>query len=304
MKKLKQKKSNNISLDMDIDILNEESRVKALYLEHKINNEVLIVKDLTKTYFGSGCAVKELTFSVHKKECFGLLGVNGAGKTTVFRMLVGDLIPNFGDSYNNRGGLQNNKNKYLSDIGYCPQFDALIDHLTGRETLTLFANLRGVPSQDIDYIVNKILKFCDLVKYANRTTETYSGGTRRKLSIAIALIGLPEILILDQPTTGIDPKSRRKIWKILITIKNLLGKSLLITSHNMNECEVLCDRVAIMTKGKFHCLGTIQDLRNKFGQGYTLVVKMKQTDEENQITELKKFIETAFPTIVLKDAHQ
>ncbi|XP_023240811.1 ATP-binding cassette sub-family A member 1-like [Centruroides sculpturatus] len=304
IKKSKERESDNISLRKDIDILNEESRVKALYLEHEINNEVLTVKDLTKNYFGSGCTVKELTFSVHKNECFGLLGINGAGKTTVFRMLVGDLIPDSGDFYNNRGGLQKNKNKYLPGIGYCPQSNALINHLTGKETLTLFANLRGVSPQDIDCIVNKTLKFCDLKKYANRTTETYSGGTRRKLSVAIALIGLPEIIILDQPTSGVDPKSCHKLWKILIMIKKLLGESLLLSSHNMNECEALCDRVAIMTKGEFHCLGTIQHLKNKFGQGYTLVVKMKQTDERNQITELKKFIKSAFPTIVLKDSYQ
>lgn len=237
-------------------------------------------------------------------ECFGLLGINGAGKTLTFQMLTGGLIPSWGDACINGFTLQMNKEKYQKNIGYCPQFDALIDHLTGREMLVLFANLRGINPNHINFIVEKTIEFCDLDEHADKTTETYSGGTKRKLSLGLAIIGLPEVIILDQPTSGVDPKSRRMIWKIILIAKQLLKKSLLISSHNMNECEALCDRIAIMVNGQFYCLDSLQNLGSKFGQGYTLIVKMNQTNEEDKIIQLRQFIENSYPTAVLKDSHQ
>lgn len=248
--------------------------------------------------------MNNLTFSVHKEECFGLLGINGAGKTTTFRMLTGDLMPSEGNAYIDHCSIQQDIEKFQKGIGYCPQFDALINNLTGREMLILFANLRGVQERNINHLAAKIIEMCDLTKHADKITETYSGGTKRKLSLGLALIGLPSIILLDEPTSGLDPVSRRKIWKTLAFMKQLLEMSFVLTTHGMDECEALCNRIAIMVNGQFRCLGAMQHLRAKFGQGYTLIAKVKKYSTDDNIENVKRFIENSFPSAVLKDAHQ
>ncbi|XP_023224354.1 ATP-binding cassette sub-family A member 3-like [Centruroides sculpturatus] len=295
-------KNNSIYPDEDSDVTQERNRIENIFNQPERNDEALIVKNLTK-YFGSFRAVNNLTFSVHKEECFGLLGINGAGKTTTFRMLTGDLIPSEGNAFIGDYDVQNQTEMFQRAIGYCPQFDALIDGVTGREMLTIFANLRGIPKLDINYVVNRLIEMCDLVKHADKKTETYSGGTKRKLSLGLALIGSPSLVLLDEPTAGVDPVSRRKMWETLITMRQLLGVSFVLTSHGMDECEALCKRIVIMVNGQFHCLGDMQHLKTKFGQGYTLIIKVKRA-EGNEIQEVKSFVENTFPSSSLKDSHQ
>lgn len=138
----------------DDDVLAEENRVLGI---NKSNDDALVVKNFTK-HFGNFAAVRKLNFGVHKGECFGLLGVNGAGKTTTFRMLTGDENPTCGDAFSFANSLRGNRKDFLQNIGYCPQFDAIIGVLTGREMLKLFCHLRGVPSRDIKWQVDKWLK--------------------------------------------------------------------------------------------------------------------------------------------------
>ncbi|XP_067138203.1 LOW QUALITY PROTEIN: phospholipid-transporting ATPase ABCA3-like [Centruroides vittatus] len=286
----------------DSDVLSERNRINILQ-KSQLTEEAMIVRNLTKN-FKSFCAVNNLTFSVHKEECFGLLGINGAGKTTTFRMLTGDLMPSEGNAYIDDYNIKENIEKFQKALGYCPQFDALINRLTGREMLVLFANLRGIHKNNVNLLVKRIIEMCDLEKHANKVTETYSGGTKRKLSLGLALIGLPSIILLDEPTSGLDPISRRKIWKTLIIMRQLLDVSFVLTSHGMDECETLCNRIAIMVNGQFRCLGAMQHLRAKYGQGFTLIVKVKRSSSEERIANVKRFIESSFPSAVLKDAHQ
>ncbi|GIY69237.1 ATP-binding cassette sub-family A member 17 [Caerostris darwini] len=290
----------------DSDVLAEETRIKNLTEAHPGSaGEALVVSDLTKV-FKNFYAVNHLTFGIHQEECFGLLGVNGAGKTTTFRMLTGDCKPDKGNALIHSDSLRTNLRKFQSYLGYCPQFDALIDRLTGREMLELFAQLRGLTGPNLQERVNKMIKMTDLTKHADKQTQFYSGGNKRKLSVAMALIGCPPLILLDEPTAGVDPVSRRKIWNILSQARNNTGAAVLLTTHSMEESEALCNRLAIMVNGRFQCLGSIQQLKSKYGQGYTLIIKMKREDQNEPVrmNAIKAHIQSHLMGANLKDDHQ
>uniref|UniRef100_A0A7M4E1N8 ATP binding cassette subfamily A member 3 n=1 Tax=Crocodylus porosus TaxID=8502 RepID=A0A7M4E1N8_CROPO len=264
----------------------------------------LVIKELTKVYDSqeSLLAVDRISLAVSKGECFGLLGFNGAGKTTTFKMLTGDESITSGDAYVDGHSILANIKKVQQRIGYCPQFDALLDHMTGRETLSMYARLRGIPERYIGSCVENMLRGLLLEPYADKLVKTYSGGNKRKLSTGIALIGGPPVIFLDEPSTGMDPVARRLLWDA-VTRTRECGKSIIITSHSMEECEALCTRLAIMVNGQFKCLGSPQHLKSKFGSGYTLLAKM-QVDEEGELQAFKAFVEKTFSGSVLKHEHQ
>eukprot|EP00058_Branchiostoma_floridae_P010060 XP_002595548.1 hypothetical protein BRAFLDRAFT_117471 [Branchiostoma floridae] len=190
-------------------------------------------------------------------------------------------------------------------IGYCPQFDALIDQMTGRETLYMFARLRGVPEKNIKPVVDDLLQALMIEEHADKLTKAYSGGNKRKLSTAIALVGDPPIVFLDEPTTGMDPVARRMLWDSLCQVRQA-GRCIVITSHSMEECEALCTCLAIMVNGQFKCLGSTQHLKSRFGEGYMLIAKVAcntPQEERQNILPLKDFIEENFPGSILKDEH-
>lgn len=290
----------------DNDVAAERTAVEALVKGGNTANEALVALNLKKN-FGALQAVDNLTFAVHKNECFGLLGVNGAGKTTTFRMLTGDLPMSSGNAYLGEANLQHDLQEFQSKIGYCPQFDAQIDKLTGRETLELFALIRGVPNHRIPSVINYMINLADLQAHADKPTEAYSGGSRRKLSIAMALIGNPPVVFLDEPTAGVDPAARRKIWQGLDDVQKLMGAAVILTSHSMEECEALCQRISIMVNGSFRCLGSTQHLKSKFGEGFTVIVKMgqEQAASSDAMTTICNAMLTKFPdNCMLRDSHQ
>uniref|UniRef100_A0ABM5F152 Phospholipid-transporting ATPase ABCA3 n=1 Tax=Pogona vitticeps TaxID=103695 RepID=A0ABM5F152_9SAUR len=267
-------------------------------------NSPLVIKELTKVYSSRDLclAVDRISLAVNKGECFGLLGFNGAGKTTTFKMLTGDESITSGDAYVDGHSILANIKKVQQRIGYCPQFDALLDHMTGRETLSMYARLRGIPERYIGSCVENMLRGLLLEPHANKLVRTYSGGNKRKLSAGIALIGGPPVIFLDEPSTGMDPVARRLLWDAVARTREC-GKSIIITSHSMEECEALCTRLAIMVNGQFKCLGSPQHLKSKFGSGYTLLAKT-HSDEEENLPAFKTFVEKTFPGSVLKHEHQ
>ncbi|RWS09653.1 ATP-binding cassette sub-family A member 1-like protein, partial [Dinothrombium tinctorium] len=288
----------------DSDVLAEKRRVEEILRNSFFDEEAFIVSNLTKK-FKNLVAVNGLTFGVHNQECFGLLGVNGAGKTSTFRMLVGDLLPSEGNAFCAKYDLRTSLKHFQQQIGYCPQYDALLGKLTGTETLYLFGRLRGISECELKSKVEELIIMTDLSRYADKRTETYSGGNQRKLSLAIALIGSPRLLFLDEPSSGVDPSARRKIWRTLAYIRNHYGCSIVLTSHSMDECEALCGRIAIMVNGEFKCLGNFQHLRSKFGQGFTLRIKAKRDNLNSEyISSLKNYIEQIIPSAILKDRNE
>uniref|UniRef100_A0A914D4Y0 ABC transporter domain-containing protein n=1 Tax=Acrobeloides nanus TaxID=290746 RepID=A0A914D4Y0_9BILA len=261
-------------------------------------NVPVLVRDLRKWY-GNFNAVKGINFHVKESDCFGLLGVNGAGKTTTFQMLTGENAVSSGDAYIQGYSVQTDWRKAGEMIGYCPQYDAIIKELTGEETLYMFARIRGIPEDEIPTIVDAIIDSIGIRMYAKRQIKTYSGGNKRRLSLGMALVGLPEVLLLDEPTTGVDPKARRVIWDILSKVREF-GSSLILTSHSMEECEALCTNLAIMVYGQFKCLGSPQHIKSKYGAGYTLLIRL---ESPQWAKEVKREIRQIFPGSVLKEEH-
>uniref|UniRef100_A0A669R2D0 ATP binding cassette subfamily A member 4 n=1 Tax=Phasianus colchicus TaxID=9054 RepID=A0A669R2D0_PHACC len=243
-------------------------------------------------------AVDRLCVGIRPGECFGLLGVNGAGKTTTFKMLTGDTEVTSGDAIVAGNSVLTHISNVHQNMGYCPQFDALDDLLTGREHLYLYARLRGVPVAE--WGIQKL----GLPMYADQLAGTYSGGNKRKLSTAIALIGCPPLVLLDEPTTGMDPQSRRLLWDSIVSVLRD-GRAVVLTSHSMEECEALCTRLAIMVKGTFKCLGTIQQLKYKFGDGYivTLKIKAPKTGLPPDPSRAEQFIRINFPGSLQREKH-
>ncbi|XP_072314586.1 phospholipid-transporting ATPase ABCA1-like [Eucyclogobius newberryi] len=281
----------------DVDVAKERERLYS----GKAQKDLLKICDLTKVYpRKSTPAVDRLCVGVPAAECFGLLGINGAGKTTTFKMLTGDIPVSAGEAFLNGYSIRTEMSDVHQNLGYCPQFDAINDLLTGQEHLEFYARLRGVPENEIAMVAEWGIQKLGLVKYANKTAGTYSGGNKRKLSTAMALIGCPPVVFLDEPTTGMDPKARRFLWDcILSVIKE--GRSVILTSHSMEECEALCTRMAIMVNGRFKCLGSIQHLKNRFGDGYTLIVRVGGALPT--LKPVEDFVSQRFPGSVLKEKH-
>uniref|UniRef100_A0A8D1K909 ABC transporter domain-containing protein n=1 Tax=Sus scrofa TaxID=9823 RepID=A0A8D1K909_PIG len=239
-----------------------------------------------------------------RPQCFGLLGVNGAGKTTTFKMLTGDTTVTSGDATVAGKSILTNIADVHQSMGYCPQFDAIDDLLTGREHLHLYARLRGVPAEEIKRVTDWSIQSLGLSLYADCLAGTYSGGNKRKLSTAIALIGCPPLLLLDEPTTGMDPQARRMLWNTIMGIIRE-GRAVVLTSHSMEECEALCTRLAIMVKGAFQCLGTTQHLKYKFGDGYIVTMKIKSPKDDllPDLGAVEQFFRGSFPGSVLRERH-
>ncbi|XP_034157069.2 phospholipid-transporting ATPase ABCA1 isoform X1 [Pangasianodon hypophthalmus] len=281
----------------DEDVARERERVQ----RGKAENDLLRICDLTKVYSGKKVpAVDRITVGVPAAECFGLLGINGAGKTTTFKMLTGDIRPSGGEAFLSGYSIRTEMRQVHQNMGYCPQFDAIDDLLTGREHLEFYARLRGVPEREVTTVAEWGIQKLGLVKYSNKSAGTYSGGNKRKLSTAMALIGCPPLIFLDEPTTGMDPKARRFLWDcILSVIKE--GRSVILTSHSMEECEALCTRMAIMVNGQFKCLGSIQHLKSRFGDGYTVIVRVRGGPAD--LSAVEEFVTQAFPDSVLKEKH-
>ncbi|XP_072500142.1 retinal-specific phospholipid-transporting ATPase ABCA4 isoform X1 [Notamacropus eugenii] len=287
--------------DEDDDVAEERKRI----LSGGNKTDILRLHELTKIYSGTTSpAVDRLCVGVRPGECFGLLGVNGAGKTTTFKMLTGDITVTSGDATVMGKSILTQISEVHQNMGYCPQFDAIDDLLTGREHLYLYARLRGVPTDDIKRVADWCIQSLGLSPYADHMVGSYSGGNKRKLSTAIALIGCPPLVLLDEPTTGMDPQSRRLLWNTIVGIIRG-GRAVVLTSHSMEECEALCTRLAIMVRGTFQCLGTIQHLKYKFGDGYIVTMKIKppKVGLLPDLNPAEQFLQANFPDSIQRERH-
>eukprot|EP00747_Dinoflagellata_sp_TGD_P055404 gnl/TRDRNA2_/TRDRNA2_149525_c3_seq1.p1 gnl/TRDRNA2_/TRDRNA2_149525_c3~~gnl/TRDRNA2_/TRDRNA2_149525_c3_seq1.p1 ORF type:complete len:316 (-),score=67.37 gnl/TRDRNA2_/TRDRNA2_149525_c3_seq1:51-905(-) len=218
------------------------------------------------------------------------------------RIITGDTTSSSGDVWVGGHSVRGDRDRARRHLGYCPQFDALPDKLTTRETLALYARIRGVPAAELqDNVEATIARMC-LSAHQHSTCERLSGGNKRKLSTALALIGEPDVVLLDEPSTGIDVGARRFLWDLLGDIRKR-GHALVITSHSMEECEVLCTRLTIMVDGQFRCLGSPLQLKSKHGKGYMLTLKAQPHGADDKaelpVATIREFIATRFPTAKL-----
>uniref|UniRef100_A0A8C2KS13 ATP-binding cassette, sub-family A (ABC1), member 4a n=1 Tax=Cyprinus carpio TaxID=7962 RepID=A0A8C2KS13_CYPCA len=268
--------------DEDVDVAKEREKV----YKGGSSSDILQIKDLSKTYTGTiRPAVDRICVGVSPGECFGLLGVNGAGKTTTFKIDMANYT-------------------LYTLILTSTHFDFVINLVDFLEHLHLYARLRGVPESEISRVAEWGIQKLGLFEYAGCTAGTYSGGNKRKLSTAIAMIGCPALLLLDEPTTGMDPHSRRFLWNSIMSVIQG-GRAVVLTSHSMEECEALCTRLAIMVNGTFKCLGTIQHLKYKFGDGYVVTMKIRAAKEGTvpDLNPAEAFMESTFPGCIQREKH-
>ncbi len=220
-------------------------------------------KGLTKK-FGTKTAVDGLSLSVEEGELFALLGVNGAGKTTTIRMLTCLSAPTQGECYVCSHSCKSESGEVKRSVGISPQDTAVAENLTVKENLELMCGIYGFSPEKREERVNEMIRLFGLEDVSPARAKTLSGGWKRKLSIAMALIAEPRVLFLDEPTLGLDVLARRELWSV---IEGLKGKiTVILTTHYMEEAEQLSDRIAIMIDGKLAALGTLSELEEMSGE--------------------------------------
>ena len=236
---------------------------------HNINNSIplgnndydIIIQNLVKN-FDDIIAINNLNLKIRVGELFSLLGPNGAGKTTTINILSGLLNPTEGLAYVGGHDIMKELNSVKKLIGVCPQETAIYKFLTGKENLDLFGHLHGMSKKEIKERIDYLLKILDFEDASQRKAKEYSGGMLRKLNMLIALIHDPEIIFLDEPTVGMDPRARRKVWEFIDSLKDQ-QKTIILTTHYMEEAEALSDRVGIIDYGDLIALGSPKELIEK-----------------------------------------
>ncbi len=231
------------------------------------------VHDLKKS-FGDIVAVDGVSLDIRAGETFGLLGPNGAGKTTTINMLVGVLRPDAG-RVEIGGQPDPTRAAVRRKMGIAPQALSLYDELTGRENLALFGRLYGLSGRDLKVHVERALEFAGLVDRGKHRVKTYSGGMKRRLNLATALMHDPPVLLCDEPTVGVDPQSRNQIFENIERLRGD-GRTILYTTHYMEEAQRLCDRVAIMDHGRVLALDTIDNLIAAHGGKSVVTAELEQ----------------------------
>jgi ABC-2 type transport system ATP-binding protein len=220
--------------------------------------------------FGQLAAVDHIDLQIHYKEIFGLLGANGAGKSTMIKMLTTLLYPTSGTAEVNGFDITHSPAEVRKSIGYVSQLLSADGGLTAYENLQLSAKLYGLPRKERRARISSSLDFMGLGDFANKLVKTYSGGMIRRLELAQAMLHRPAILFLDEPTIGLDPVARRVVWDRLLDLRQQYGMTVLITTHDMEEAEVLCDRLAILHTGKINVVGIPAELRAGLGAAATM----------------------------------
>jgi ABC-2 type transport system ATP-binding protein len=229
---------------------------------------LLEVKNLVKKY-GRVAAVDGVSFDIRQGTCLGLLGPNGAGKTTTIEVIEGIMPPTSGEILY-RG--QPRTDAYRNKVGILFQQTALLSFLTVYETMQTFKNLY-LDSADI----KKLIDMCQLKEFLHQYNDRISGGQRQRFMLALALINKPDLVFLDEPSTGLDPQARRNLWDIVQTIK-AEGRTLVLTTHNMEEAQYLCDEIAIMDYGRIIANGTPTELIKRYCGGVTVTLPSQNLD--------------------------
>jgi len=281
----KSSKSNENEFQPQVDSNNTTENSRKKYIESDPNSieKVLEVNSLYK-YFYTGknklCVLNNISFNVYANEIFAIIGHNGAGKSTLLNILTGLYPESSGKILYDSVDFKENKEKLIPDIGYCPQYNVFSDFLTIVEHLKLFCGMRNV-DEDYDYI----LKDIGLLEYKNRYPSVLSAGQRRLLNIAFAFIGKPRYVFLDEPTTGLDALSKKKVWKYLSNKKQKC--TIFMTTHYMDEADLLADRKMIISNGSICCIGSSLFLKRVFNMNYSfdIVIDKEKNEEVKSILE-------------------
>lgn len=249
---------------------------------------IIEAKNLSKS-FGDFLAVDNLNLRIKKGEVFGFLGPNGAGKTTSIKMMVGLLRPTSGQILIDGTDISHaDKLK----IGICPQDIVLWESLTCKESLKFIGEMYEVPDDLLKTRVESLLEDLMLMDKSDTLVSNLSGGMKRRLNLAMALIHSPEIVVLDEPSEGLDPQSRRVLWNFIRSLRNKEGKTVILTTHLMDEADGLSDRIAIIDQGKLLRLDTPRNLKKEFGEGDIVEIHLADSKMNPEVISKLKNMET------------
>lgn len=224
--------------------------------------EAVVVDRLVKR-FGDFVAVDRVSFTIRRGEVFGLLGPNGAGKSTTIRILCGLLLPTEGRAWVDGVDVTAEPERVRESLGYVSQKFSLYDDLTVRENLEFFGGIYGVPAGELPHRIQQALRLVGLEPEARRLTRLLPGGWKQRLALACAILHRPPILLLDEPTSGVDPIARRSFWDLIYQLA-AAGQTVLVTTHHMQEAEY-CHRLALMHQGRLIALGSPDELKQQVG---------------------------------------
>ncbi len=250
-------------------------------------------QDLTKSY-NSLMAVDGLNIAIKKGEVFGFLGPNGAGKTTSIKMMVGLLKPSSGRVIVDGTDVDRIERGI---IGICPQELVLWDNLTCRENLELMGDMYEVPKNVLNQRVQKLLDDLFLTDKANTLVSQLSGGMKRRLNLALAVIHEPEVVVLDEPSEGLDPQSRRVLWNYIRAMRDEEGKTVILTTHLMDEADKLSDRIAIVDHGKLLRLDTPENLKREIGEGDVVDMKLSDPSRNQELINRLKNLDEVLSVV-------
>lgn len=236
------------------------------------------VTNIVKTY-GKTAAVNGISFTVKAGECFALLGPNGAGKSTSINMLSALLLPDSGNIILDGMDIIKSRTEIKKVLGIVPQEIALYDNLTAWENMLFWGNIYGITGKNLHTRANDLLIWVGLEDRKKERVKTYSGGMKRRINLVCSLLHSPKILLLDEPTVGVDPQSRNLIFELVEQL-NKEGMTIIYTTHYMEEAERLCNRIAIMDNGKIIAQGKLDDLRLKSGVNDEVIIKCSHTPDE------------------------
>jgi ABC-2 type transport system ATP-binding protein len=249
---------------------------------------IIEVVNLTKKY-GELVAVNNVSFEVKEGEIFGLLGPNGAGKTTLISVLCTILRPTSGTAKVNGFDIVKEEDKVRKSIGIVFQDSSLDNRLTGMENIELHASLYGVPKSERKKRIKEVLELVGLEDKANILVRNYSGGMKRRLEIARALIHYPKVLFLDEPTIGLDPQTRVNIWEYIVKLAKRENITIFLTTHYMEEADFLCNRVAIIDEGKIIAIDSPENLKRKIG-GDALIIEADEKEKTKEVVSKLSFV--------------
>uniref|UniRef100_A0A452T9P9 ATP binding cassette subfamily A member 8 n=1 Tax=Ursus maritimus TaxID=29073 RepID=A0A452T9P9_URSMA len=274
----------------DEDVQMERMRTaNALNSTNSDEKPVIIASCLRKEYLGKRkccfskrkkkIAARNVSFCVRKGEVLGLLGHNGAGKSTSIKMITGDTTPTAGQVLL-KGRIGEGS---LGFLGYCPQENVLWPSLTMKEHLEVFAAIKGLRKADAAVTISRLADALKLQDQLKLPVKVLSEGIKRKLCFALSILGNPSVVLLDEPSTGMDPEGQQQMWQAIRATFKDTERGALLTTHYMAEAEAVCDRVAIMVSGKLRCIGSIQHLKSKFGKNYLLEMKVKTPEQRESL---------------------
>ena len=242
---------------------------------------IIRTRDLTKAY-GTKVAVNHLNLEIRRGEIFGLLGPNGAGKTTTILMLLGLTEPTLGEALIDGHNCTRESMQVKHITGYLPDNAGFYSDMTGRENLRFTARLNGLPEKEIDPLIDRLLERVGMSQAADQKTGTYSKGMRQRLAIADILIKDPEVIIMDEPTLGLDPEGMREFLELIKELSVKDGKTILVSSHQLYQIQQICDRVGIFVEGSLIACGGIGELGSQIASRghYTLEIEAEPCDDK------------------------